>query len=704
MSGRGKQPDAAGLLDEALVRAVHRTGASGGSVYLLDQEEQTLVTAVMCGGPAEVTEPWWRLAVSRQSPAPQAVREDRLVWVGSQEDMARQYPRSAATFPHRTTMACTPLRGVHRCWGALSLSWHVGRSSRITRRDRGQILFSARRIARVLDEAGDRPEIPDRPRVVPVNLAAAEPVQPALAAADLVERLPEGVLAMDRTGRVTFVSNKAVDLLDRTHEQLLGRLLWEAVPWLGTSACVETYRAAWFSGEPVACTAERPPGRWLDIRLYPDAGGISVLIAPSRTAGAAQRRPVGAAAESAAAAGRIHQLMHLAAALTETVSVQDVVDLIEELVLPTFGADGLIMATAEAGRLVSIGSLGYDPALIDQLEGLPMDADTTPVGHALATGAPSFFANRAELSHGYPETPQLSDKQAWAFLPLITSGRPIGCCVLAYSRPHDFSVDERATLTPLASLIAQALDRARLYDAKHNLARALQKRLLPRALPTVAGLNVAARYLPTSHGLDIGGDFYDLVRLTDTTVAAVIGDVQGHDVTAAALMGQVRTAIHSHATSGAGAYPDEVLGRTNRDLTDMDPGRFITCLYAHLDLASRRITLASAGHPPPLLHRPGHRAGTVDVDPGPPLGIGFDAPYAVTTLSVPAGAVLALYTDGLVERPGTDIDETTADIARALADTSGLPLHHVIDSLVQHACPTGQHADDIALLLLQPTA
>ncbi|MEU3352825.1 SpoIIE family protein phosphatase [Streptomyces sp. NPDC037389] len=702
---RPSRLDPAGLLDEALVRAVHRAGAACGGIYLLDEQEQVLSLAVMCGVPKEVTEPWWRVPVARRGPPSTAVREDRLVWVGSQEDMARLSPASAAALPHRMAVATVPIRGAHRCWGALNLVWAARRSPQLSRRERAQVLFGARDVARVLDTAVHLPDPPETPRVVPVHPGAARPGQPALAAADLVERLPAGALALDREGHVTFVDNAAVELLGRTPGQLLGSVLWETVPWLWNASCAESYRAAWLGGAPAALGVVRPPDRPLNLRLYPDAGGISVLITPGRAAEQHPQphdanTPGPASAVSAAAAGRIHQLMHLAASLTETVGVQDVVDLIAELIMPTFGADSMVVSTAEAGRLKAIGHRGYDPDVIERLEGLPVDADLTPVGRALATGIPSFFADRPELARSHPESP-LSDNQAWAFLPLIASGRPVGCCVLAYSRPHVFTVDERATLIPLASLIAQALDRALLYDAKHTLNHALQQRLLPRALPGVNGLNVAARYLPASFGMDIGGDFYDLIRLTDTTVAAVIGDVQGHDVTAAALMGQVRTAIHSHAT--AGASPDKVLTQTNRDLADLDPGRFITCLYAHLDLARQQVTIASAGHPPPLLYHPDRHVRVVDVDPGPPLGIGIEVPQPLTTLPLPTGAILTLYTDGLVETPGADIGQTTDDLARHLARSSDLPLHHMIDSLVQHACPTGQRTDDIALLLLQPT-
>ncbi|MGW6145761.1 GAF domain-containing SpoIIE family protein phosphatase, partial [Streptomyces sp. NPDC055140] len=318
----------------------------------------------------------------------------------------------------------------------------------------------------------------------------------------------------------------------------------------------------------------------------------------------------------------------------------------------------------------------------------------------LTTGIPSFFASREELEQADPGLPGQCTKAAFAFLPLIASGRPVGCCMISYDQPHPFPPDERAALTSVAGLIAQALDRARLYDAKHQIASGLQAALLPHALPRIPGLEVAARYLPATLGLDIGGDFYDLIRLDDHTAAAVIGDVQGHDVTAAALMGQVRTAVHAHAA--VGASPSEVLARTNRLLTDLDPGLFTSCLYAQLDLAHHRARLATAGHPPALVRRPDGRAEVLHVPPGLLLGIDPQADYPATEISLPAGAVLALYTDGLIESPGIDLDDAAADLADHIARAPQHPLETLADTVVHRARFTDPRTDDIALLLLNP--
>ncbi|MGW7244174.1 PP2C family protein-serine/threonine phosphatase [Streptomyces sp. NPDC054804] len=168
---------------------------------------------------------------------------------------------------------------------------------------------------------------------------------------------------------------------------------------------------------------------------------------------------------------------------------------------------------------------------------------------------------------------------------------------------------------------------------------------------------------------------------------------------AAALMGQVRTAIHAHATTGAA--PDQVIDRTNRLLADLSSDLLVTCLYVHLDLVGQELTLASAGHAPPLLRPAPGRAHSLQVDPGPPLGVDTDARYPVTRAALPAGAVLALYTDGLIERPGTDVLHATADLAAHLARTDVHDLERLIDSLVHHTWPAGGHTDDVAVLLLR---
>ncbi|WP_406493044.1 SpoIIE family protein phosphatase [Streptomyces sp. NBC_01604] len=690
-----------GELDAVFAETVRRTGASIGALYLLAPDAQLLWLDVLCGAPAEFAEPWARVSMAAPAPVAVAVREDRMVWVGSQEEMARSYPRTAMALPYPLALVAAPVTCARRR-GALLLMWPATRPPYMTGRERGHIASRCRRLARLLEEAvehGRPPAHGEGPRVVPTGTGGRSE-SPAMAAADFMERLPGGCCALDLDGHFTYLSSGACDLLESEAGQLLGTLPWQSLRWLDDPTYEDRYRAAVISREPVAFTACRPPDQWLDFHLYPDASGISIRIVPS----GAQAPPSPASVRSTrtvtpSRAGRLYQLTHLAAALTEVVGVQDVIDLVADQIMPAFGAQGLVLSAADAGRLRITGYRGYAARTIERLDGLPLDTDFTPAGHALSSGIPSFFADPEEMRRIYPEAPLISGKQAWAFLPLIISSRPVGCCVLSYDHPHAFPAEERAVLTSLAGLIAQALDRARLYDTKHELAHGLQQALLPRTLPHVTGLRVAARYLPATRGMDIGGDFYDLIRLGDTAAAAVIGDVQGHNVAAAALMGQVRTGVYAHASLGT--PPDQVLARTNRLLTDLAPDLFTSCLYAHLDFARRRVTLASAGHPPPLLRLPDGDTRPVDVPPGPLLGIDPDAVFPLTEIPLTPGLMLAFYTDGLIETPGVDLDDSIAHLAHHLAHADDRDLDLLIDDLLRKARATGQRTDDVALLVLQ---
>jgi serine/threonine protein phosphatase PrpC len=455
----------------------------------------------------------------------------------------------------------------------------------------------------------------------------------------------------------------------------------------------------------------RPPDTPLLFELYPGEGGISVHITPvaqrgaSGTAPTAQPGTAGPAERPQSHAGPVsatalYLLTHLAAALAEAAGVHDVAERAADQIVPAFGPQGMVLMTMEGGRLHIIGLRGYSTDFVSRFDGAPVTA-TAPTTHALSTGAPVSFPTSADFRRAYPDAPRHRERSAWAFLPLIASGHPIGCLVLAYDQPRPFPPAERAILTSLAGLIAQALDRARLYDAKQALAHSLQTGLLPQTLPRVQGLDVAARYLPAGRGMDIGGDFYDLIRGDTTTATAAIGDVQGHDTTAAALMGQVRTAVHAHAT--AASSPGDVLARTNRLLTDLDPGLFTSCLITHLDVAGHRARLASAGHPPPLLRRPDGHTEVLRLPPGLLLGIDPHTDYTTTDVPLPPGAVLVLYTDGLVETPGTDIDDTTRSLAGHLEKAREEDLDDLADALIHHAERNAPRHDDIALLLIRPS-
>ncbi|MER6978537.1 SpoIIE family protein phosphatase [Streptomyces carpinensis] len=692
-------------LDRLLEHAVRDTGVLAGAVFLLASDGRALRLEVIAGMPAEYLAPWFGVALSSPVPVAEALRERRLVWLGDPQELARRYPRTAIALPYHYAVAAAPIVTGTTPWGSLLLLWPGSDIAGSAGPSPERVSSACRRLGRFLRDAADAGHAVGpgpAPRTLPQPPARRREPAEAQAAADFVERLPEGSCSLDLEGRFTYVSATAAVLLGGSATDLIGTRPWQSLPWCTDSAFEDRCRAAVLSRKPARFTAMLPPDRWLAFELYPDGSGVSIRISPTAACRASQATPAEPAGKETFQGepiplGEVYQVLHLAAALSEAVGVGDVVDLITEEMLPAFGARTVALLAADEGRMRVIGCRGYHSWILEHFDGAPLTFPA-PAVRVLATGVPSFFATFEELSRAYPPAPRQEGLHSWAFLPLIASGRPVGACVFAFDRPHPFPDEQRVVFTALAGLIAQALERARLYDTSKELAQTLQAAMLPDSLPDLPGLDVAARYLPGARGMDIGGDFYDLVRVDDTTAAAFIGDVQGHNVTAAALMGRIRPAIRSLASTGA--TPAQALARANRRLVDRDPARFVSCLYVRLDLARRRAVLATGGHPPPVLRHPDGHAEVLSLPPGLLLGIDPDADYPSTEIPLTPGSVLALYTDGLVETPGVDLDDAMSGLAAQLARAGPQPMDRLATTLIDQARQTAPRTDDIALLLI----
>ncbi|MEV5333161.1 SpoIIE family protein phosphatase [Streptomyces werraensis] len=689
------------LLSLALAALMDEVHAHSGAVYLLSPDQPVLEMAVMAGLPRAFAAPWERVGLSAPIPVSDSVRERRLVWVGGGEEMARHYPRIAMVLPYPFSLAALPVATAAKTYGAVFVTWPGSHPSELSDWEREHLTAACDRLAVRLERAAEHSlPLAHEPDLLaaPVVGGAAGSLG-AVEAARMVSRLPYGLCSLDLHGRVAFANAAASDLLGVGPDRLPGAHLWAAVPWLNDPVYEDRYRAALLSQDVTSFVALRPPDTWLSFRLYPSTTGISMRISRARAVTEMNR-----AAPSQPGVGTdrlvtITQVLGLAGALTEAVGVQDVVQLVADEIVPAVGGQGLVVLGSRAGRLRVLGHRGYaDPLVVERFDGLPL-SEPTPGGQVLRTGVPAFFESRGDLERLYPALQtHPSEFSAWAYLPLIASGRPVGTCVLSYGAPHRFATEERAVLTSLAGLIAQALERAMLYDVKHRLAHGLQAALLPSTLPALERIEAAARYLPATRGMEIGGDFYDLVP-TDGVAAAVIGDVQGHNVTAAGLMGQVRTAVRAY--TAVGQAPDEVMRSTNRLLLDLGAELFASCLYLRLDAVRGRAVMSRAGHPPPLLRRPDGRVRVLDLAGGPLLGIDGTAVYPSTEVALPPGSLLVLYTDGLVESPGVDFEDALAELCRRLAELGDLPLDDLADALVRHGPHSADRLDDTAVLLLR---
>lgn len=286
--------------------------------------------------------------------------------------------------------------------------------------------------------------------------------------------------------------------------------------------------------------------------------------------------------------------------------------------------------------------------------------------------------------------------------PLRGRRRVIGAA-LFLRRPERiaFEPDDLLVAAQLATHSALGIDKAVLYGREAYIADELQRTMLPETLPRPTGVRLASRYLPAAETARVGGDWYDAIPLPGSRVALVVGDVMGHSMTSAAIMGQLRTTAQTLA--GLDLPPQEVLHHLDEQAQRLGTDRMATCLYAVYDPVSHRITIANAGHPPPVLLHLGGRAEVLRVPPGAPIGVG-GVDFEAVELDAPAGATLLLYTDGLVESRLRDVWTGIEQLREKLAATAQLtgpdhppPLEALCDEVLDMLGP-GDRDDDIALL------
>jgi serine phosphatase RsbU (regulator of sigma subunit)/anti-sigma regulatory factor (Ser/Thr protein kinase) len=286
-------------------------------------------------------------------------------------------------------------------------------------------------------------------------------------------------------------------------------------------------------------------------------------------------------------------------------------------------------------------------------------------------------------------------------VPLQARGVVLGVVNFWRADQEAFDEEDLAFAEELAARAAVAIDNARRYTREHAMAVALQRSLLPRSLPEQSAVEVAYRYLPARAG--VGGDWFDVIPLPGARVALVVGDVVGHGLHAAATMGRLRTAVRTF--SSLDLAPDELITRLDELVTRVDgeesgDGEGITgatCLYAIYDPVAGRCSLARSGHPEPGLVHPDGTVERMSVPVSPPLGLGGGQPFEKAEYTLPEGSQLVLYTDGLIEDRGRDIDTGLALLHDALAGPGRTPeetCRAVLDALL----PV-RPSDDIALLV-----
>ncbi len=324
-------------------------------------------------------------------------------------------------------------------------------------------------------------------------------------------------------------------------------------------------------------------------------------------------------------------LLDAGRALAEANSTAEVLRVAATLSMPGFSPDGLAVFAVDGDRLTIIGHHGHRNGDERPFLEMPLATDY-PAAVVARPGRPVYLPSPEAYRDRFPAIWPLVEplnRSSWAFLPLVVAGRTIGAWLAAFRDPVGFTPDERSVLTTVARMLAQALSRAHLQESERALSDGLQRTMLPTHKQDIAGMALAARYVPTGGGLQVGGDWYDVIDLPSGRTALVIGDVQGHDVRAAGLMGQLRIALRAYASEGH--RPDSVLSRASRFFAGLCAGdgdddpygagcRFATCLYLEVDPATGTLGIARVGHPDPAIRWGGPaRAGCASRWPTPAM-------------------------------------------------------------------------------------
>ena len=389
---------------------------------------------------------------------------------------------------------------------------------------------------------------------------------------------------------------------------------------------------------------------------------------------------------------------------------QDAVRRLAAVAVPALGDICLIDVVDSNGKLVRLAAKHADPrrqAMTDELgRHAPDMGGTHPGALALRTGRSQWstdmtddFMRSTTRGDRHYELTRMLGFESYVSVPLLTDDETIGALTLVTAGSgRRYEEEDLSLAEDLADQVASVIQRARAFDEQSSIAHLLQNSLLPSGLDQIPGIDAAARYVPSSQVAEVGGDFYDVVALPGNRVALVIGDVEGHDMTAATVMGQLRSAARAYLLLTHD--PGRVLARLDRYALEQPIQRLATACLAILDTGTGAMVVASAGHPPPFVVSGRSPAAAVPVRPGPPLGVGGGR-YPVKRFKLPPFATIALYTDGLVEEGRAGIEQRIEQLTQTLDAHSSLDSGAIADTIL--APETNPVVDDVAVLVVKWT-
>ncbi len=701
-----------GVVRTVVERGLSLIGAFGGSVWRLDPDAGLLRLEGAVGYPEEVFARWRELPLDAESPVTEAARTGGRVVVGSVADRDVRYPalRGGATVGE--AFVAVPLIVQNTVLGVLGLGFMDARvlePNELAFIDAAAVQCAAA-MHRALVVEAQQQSLADA-RQYATRLASLQRLTAALADARDPQRTVDVIV--DELTRAVDAAMVALCVLDADAGVMRIVASHGLAPEVATNFTEFPFRAglpatdALLGRQPVlvydaddmqarysVLSGDAPEGRaWAALPLvigdrpvgaltlalpspqqFP-AEDVEYLVALADQCGHALERARLLAIEAANRA-RLEVLAEAGRIFTAPLDVQLTSLQFCRLVVGRIGdavsvhlrqPDGSYVVAAvehvDAEQASAAAEIvdQLPPWVIDVYDGILESGESVLFSHIDVEDSLSTVSDpelRAVLAKA-PATSSIA-------LPLVAGGHTLG--VLSVTTVAGGSAPllpaDREQLEELAGRLALAIDGARLLRQQTEIAHTLQRSLLPSSLPQVPGAEVAVRYLPGAEGVDVGGDFYDVIPLPSGRIGLVVGDVMGRGIRAAAVMGQLRAAVRSYSLEGH--PPAALLTRLDRLVGTLEEGLLVTALYAEWDPGRGLAVCSLAGHLPPLLQLPGGEPSYVDIDPGVPLGVGVQS-FVEVEISLPPGALLLAYTDGLVEGPDLPVEEGMRRLASAVA-------------------------------------
>ena len=735
-----------GVVSTVVERGLSLIGAFGGSVWQLDPDAGLLRLGGAVGYPEEVFARWRELPLDADSPATEAARTGERVVVGSVAERNARYPALRGSSTAGEAFVAVPLIVQNTLIGVLGLGFMDARvlePDELAFIDAAAVQCAAAMHRALVVEAQQR-SLAEAQQYAS-RLASLQRLTAALADTRdpqgtfdvIVDQLTRSVnaamvalCALDADAgvmRIVASHGLAPEVVDNFSEFPLRPGL-PATDALLERRPVLVHDAEDLQARYPVLTGYAPEGRaWVAMPLvigdrpvgaltialpspqqFP-AEDVEYLVALADQCGHAVERARLLTIE-AANRTRLEVLAEAGRIFTAPLDVQLTSLQFCRLVVGRIG-DAVSVHLREPDGSYAVAAVEHvDPEqaaaaaeIVDQLPSWVVDV----YDGILESGESVLFSHiDAEASLSTVSDPELRAVLAKApatsniALPLIAGGHALG--VLSVTTVAGGSAPlvpaDREQLEELAGRLALAIDGARLLRQQTEIAHTLQRSLLPSSLPQVPGAEVAVRYLPGAEGVDVGGDFYDVIPLPSGRIGLVVGDVMGRGIRAAAVMGQLRAAVRSYSLEGHS--PAALLTRLDRLVGTLEEGLLVTALYAEWDPGRGMALCSLAGHLPPLLRLPGEEPSFVELDPGVPLGVGVQS-YVEVEVSLPPGALLLAYTDGLVEGPDLPVEDGMQRLAAAVAGAvDAMDACEFALAELRPRTATRRYDDDTALLAL----